>query len=131
MLFLFNVGRFIYGTVNSDCCDCWLPTRFSVTISGEVTPVPIPNTEVKPTSADGTEVETPWESRTSPDLLFVWGVMSWSLFGLAGEGACWSVLFLVGCVGLSYWWSCFGAVKWFPVDVMETSSPRLIQSAQQ
>ena len=31
------------------------------------TPVPIPNTEVKPVSADGTWVEMPWESRTSPD----------------------------------------------------------------
>ena len=35
--------------------------------SGGVTPVPIPNTEVKPTSADGTWEETPWESRTPPD----------------------------------------------------------------
>ncbi len=32
-----------------------------------VTPVPIPNTEVKPVSADGTWGEIPWESRTSPD----------------------------------------------------------------
>src|SRR5690606_26917202 len=31
-------------------------------------PVPIPNTEVKPLSADGTWGEIPWESRTSPDL---------------------------------------------------------------
>ncbi len=29
------------------------------------TPVPIPNTEVKPLSADGTARETEWESRTS------------------------------------------------------------------
>ena len=35
--------------------------------SGGVTPVPIPNTEVKPASADGTWEETPWESRTPPD----------------------------------------------------------------
>ena len=33
------------------------------------TPVSIPNTEVKPASADGTWVEMPWESRTSPDFL--------------------------------------------------------------
>jgi hypothetical protein len=32
-----------------------------------VTPVPIPNTEVKPASADGTWVDSPWESRTPPD----------------------------------------------------------------
>ena len=34
---------------------------------GGVTPVPIPNTEVKPASADGTWGETPWESRSPPD----------------------------------------------------------------
>ena len=34
-----------------------------------VTPVPIPNTEVKPVSADGTWGEIPWESRTSPDFV--------------------------------------------------------------
>ena len=31
-----------------------------------VTPVPISNTEVKPSSADGTALETGWESRTLP-----------------------------------------------------------------
>src|SRR3546814_12244962 len=30
------------------------------------TPVPIPNTEVKPVCADGTWGETPWESRSPP-----------------------------------------------------------------
>ena len=30
-------------------------------------PVPMPNTEVKPFSADGTWLETIWESRTLPD----------------------------------------------------------------
>tara|TARA_B100001057_G_scaffold130509_1_gene129522 strand:+ start:92 stop:304 length:213 start_codon:yes stop_codon:yes gene_type:complete len=30
------------------------------------TPVPIPNTEVKPICADGTWGATPWESRTLP-----------------------------------------------------------------
>ncbi len=33
-----------------------------------VTPVPIPNTEVKPFSADGTAWATVWESRTLPRL---------------------------------------------------------------
>ena len=33
---------------------------------GRVTPVPISNTEVKPSSADGTALETRWESRTLP-----------------------------------------------------------------
>ena len=36
--------------------------------SEEVTPVPIPNTEVKLFSADGTARETVWESRTSPKI---------------------------------------------------------------
>jgi hypothetical protein len=35
----------------------------------EVTPVPIPNTEVKLFSADGTAWETMWESRTPPENL--------------------------------------------------------------
>src|SRR6266516_1114378 len=33
---------------------------------GGETPVPIPNTEVKTASADGTWGGTPWESRSSP-----------------------------------------------------------------
>ncbi len=32
------------------------------------TPVPIPNTEVKPFSADGTARVTVWESRTLPKI---------------------------------------------------------------
>ena len=35
---------------------------------GGVTPVPIPNTEVKPSIVDGTAPEREWESRTPPDL---------------------------------------------------------------
>ena len=34
--------------------------------TGGVTPVPIPNTEVKPTEVDGTIVTRLWESRTLP-----------------------------------------------------------------
>jgi hypothetical protein len=34
------------------------------------TPVPIPNTEVKPLFADGTARDTLWESRTLPDLVY-------------------------------------------------------------
>ena len=37
--------------------------------SGGETPVPIPNTAVKPASADGTWGVAPWESRTSPGFL--------------------------------------------------------------
>ncbi len=36
---------------------------------GGETPVPIPNTAVKPASADGTWGVAPWESRTPPDFL--------------------------------------------------------------
>jgi hypothetical protein len=36
----------------------------------EVTPVPIPNTEVKLSTADGTAWETAWESRSLPGLFF-------------------------------------------------------------
>ena len=45
-----------------------IPIRISGGHSDRVTPVPIPNTEVKPVSADGTWGETPRESRASPDL---------------------------------------------------------------
>ena len=41
------------------------------------TPVPIPNTEVKPLSADGTKVETPWESRTLPGKYIGKDLTSW------------------------------------------------------
>jgi hypothetical protein len=34
-----------------------------------VTPVPIPNTEVKPLRADGTAWATAWETRSSPGIL--------------------------------------------------------------
>jgi hypothetical protein len=42
--------------------------KFSGDFVGRVTPVPIPNTEVKPAGADGTARETAWESRKSPGL---------------------------------------------------------------
>ena len=46
-----------------------------LTISGGndegVTPVPIPNTEVKPSSADGTWLVTARESRSPPDSIFL------------------------------------------------------------
>src|ERR1700758_554781 len=47
--------------------DCSQLSTVSGGHSGGVTPVPIPNTEVKPASADGTWGESPWESRTSPE----------------------------------------------------------------
>src|SRR5688500_2304898 len=41
---------------------------FSGDFVDRVTPVPIPNTEVKPVGADGTARVTAWESRKSPGL---------------------------------------------------------------
>ena len=45
-----------------------LCVKFSGGYIGGVTPVPISNTEVKPSRADGTPRETAWESRSLPDL---------------------------------------------------------------
>ena len=36
----------------------------------EATPVPIPNTTVKIRAADGTMLETAWESRRLPDIFY-------------------------------------------------------------
>ena len=44
--------------------------RFFGGDSEEATPVPIPNTEVKLFSADGTAREAVWESRTLPKTFF-------------------------------------------------------------
>src|SRR6476469_7716091 len=46
-----------------------------------VTPVPIPNTEVKPDTADGTAWETVWESRSLP-ALFRQKSPTWKRVGL-------------------------------------------------
>ena len=45
-----------------------LSKKFPGDYSGGATPDPIPNSEVKPSSADGTARETVWESRSSPGL---------------------------------------------------------------
>ena len=47
----------------------WNPgnERFPVSMRLGDTPVPIPNTTVKTQSADGTMLETAWESRWVPD----------------------------------------------------------------
>ena len=37
----------------------------------EATPVPIPNTTVKIRAADGTMLETAWESRRLPDIFYI------------------------------------------------------------
>src|SRR5262245_59653177 len=49
-----------------------IPVKYRSHFAGghriRVTPVPIPNTEVKPDTADGTARETVWESRSLPAL---------------------------------------------------------------
>ena len=56
-------------------CGCQGADKTKITHSGGdnegVTPVPIPNTEVKPFSADGTWLETARESRSLPDSIFL------------------------------------------------------------
>ena len=47
--------------------DCTNPHKDSGDNGERVPPVPIPNTEVKPFSADGTWLETARESRSLPD----------------------------------------------------------------
>ena len=44
-----------------------LITKFLVSMRLWETPVPIPNTTVKTQAADGTALETVWESRWPPD----------------------------------------------------------------
>ena len=41
------------------------------------TPVPIPNTMVKTQAADGTMLETIWESRWLPDI-FIYFILEWA-----------------------------------------------------
>jgi hypothetical protein len=44
-----------------------VPRKYPGGNNERVTPVPIPNTAVKPLSVDGTALETRWESRSLPD----------------------------------------------------------------
>jgi hypothetical protein len=46
----------------------FLLRKFSGGLGERETPVPIPNTEVKPLSVDGTARATVWESRTLPGI---------------------------------------------------------------
>ena len=69
---------------------------------GGETPVPIPNTAVKPSSADGTSGVTPWESRSLPGFFLYAGLSSGVTgsylltrrrvgSGAAGRSALWEV----------------------------------------
>ena len=57
------------GAGRISICPDRLRAQVSGGHSGGETPVPIPNTEVKPASADGTWGATPWESRSLPELI--------------------------------------------------------------
>ena len=46
-----------------------------VAMRAEATPVPIPNTTVKIRAADGTMLETAWESRRLPDFFIKHAVL--------------------------------------------------------
>jgi hypothetical protein len=52
----------------SGATHCSLIDKFPGGYRGRVPPVPIPNTEVKPATADGTARATVWESRSLPGL---------------------------------------------------------------
>ena len=62
-------------TESKELCSCQGARNDMLTISGGndegVPPVPIPNTEVKPFSADGTWLVTARESRSPPDPIFL------------------------------------------------------------
>ena len=49
---------------------------FLVAMRLGVTPVPIPNTMVKTQAADGTALETVWESRWPPNYKRIWAYSS-------------------------------------------------------
>ena len=62
------VSSFLKTTKTKDPKAKIIFEKFSGDFVGRVTPVPIPNTEVKPAGADGTARVTAWESRKSPGL---------------------------------------------------------------
>src|SRR5947209_16269770 len=53
-------------------------SKFAGGHRSRVTPVPIPNTEVKPATADGTAWETVWESRSLPALFSEGPMCEWT-----------------------------------------------------
>jgi hypothetical protein len=58
------------------------------------TPLPIPNREVKPLSADGTWASRPWESR-SPPVLTEKGRPVWGGPSVLGDPSVWGGLYFV------------------------------------
>ena len=64
-----NFANFMLASNGRDGIKKFKQYSFPGGYSDGDTPVPIPNTEVKLFSADGTAWETAWESRTPPDTL--------------------------------------------------------------
>ena len=60
-------GSKLPDAVTNCRCTYFSNANFPVPIRPGGTPVPIPNTTVKPRAADGTELETVWESRRAPE----------------------------------------------------------------
>ena len=78
LLFKFPLSRYIFRTESlkrvSDNHEETLRESEEGGYSGKVTPVPIPNTVVKLTRADGTAWVTVWKSKSPPssDSLFIY-----------------------------------------------------------
>ena len=53
-------------TRGTEYCSIWTVPNAVGVFNGEGPPVPIPNTEVKLTSAENTCLETDWEDRSMP-----------------------------------------------------------------
>ena len=53
-------------TKGTEYCSIWYVPNAVGVFNGEGPPVPIPNTEVKLTSADNTCLETDWKDRSTP-----------------------------------------------------------------
>ena len=66
----FSKGKRAFGSRPLGFTTEYLPLFRKGDDGGGDTPLPIPNREVKPASADGTAGETLWESRSSP--IFYW-----------------------------------------------------------
>jgi hypothetical protein len=57
---------FVKSSIANAASEIFTKTRFAGVFSGGATPDPIPNSEVKPASGDGSAVVTLWESSTMP-----------------------------------------------------------------
>ena len=72
-IFFINIKKITFLLTKKHCGFIWLYLKGNEIFLGDfrerVTPVPIPNTEVKPFIADGTAWVAMWESRTLPGII--------------------------------------------------------------